>query len=247
MRVEEGNVNDAAIEDLGDEEHKEEANEPAHEPVDAVARAPPAEEDVVVVSSDEEEGAAGVQMCEASVEVKFEEDEQMDPAQYGDLANLAFLRGSEDTGDVDEISVINDPYHQQPDNRRRPRRKAGRNEVIHLDEAEEEDEDSDEAGSRRMNAGVASASVARAASDEYISNQSESSYGARARKCRKTRLDKYSRDGAWFPSRQQSVGDDEKEWYDTDSDLLTSKPGAISRMGKQDLDAHSEEENEFLE
>jgi hypothetical protein len=123
-----------------------------------------AEEDIVIISSDNEDSGSmssnQTKAGAAKVEVQVEENDEVDPAEYGDLVNLEFLRGSKDTDDT--MGVIDDPYHQQ--GRRTRLRNANSNELIHLD-SDGDDNNSDD-GDQRLNDGAA-AGVARAPSDKY--------------------------------------------------------------------------------
>lgn len=70
------------------------------------------EEGMVVISSDDEDAGSvssnQMKTAAAKVEVKVEEDDETDPSEYGDLANLDFPRGSENAR-----SILDDPYQQR--------------------------------------------------------------------------------------------------------------------------------------
>ena len=202
-------------EELGDVSHEAEAVEP----VWVVANA---EDDIVVVSDREDAGSMS--------------NDAMDPAQYGDLASLEFLRGSEDS----DVSVIDDPYH--PQDRRTRSRDTDRTEVVNMDSDDDEDDDKD--NDQRMNSPVVE-DVARAPNDKNIGDSSDDSYVGGHRKRQRTRMDKYSRDGRWYPAGRKPIReeDDEKEWYDTDSDLpSSSKPAARDSSGHVDTYDDSDDE-----
>jgi hypothetical protein len=209
-----------------------------------------AEEDIVVISSDDEDSGSvssnQMTAAAAKVEVKVEEDDEMDPREYGDLANLEFLLGSENAENT--RSVIDDPYHQQ--GRRARSRNANRNEVIRLDSDGDDnnDDDGSDDNGQTLNSGAA-AGVARAPSDEYMGDSSDDCLSDRPRKRRRTRLDKHSRDGRWYPGRKTSEKNEvsEKEWYDTDSDLpSSSKPAARDSSGLADANDESKDESSLL-
>jgi hypothetical protein len=69
-----------------------------------------AEEDIFIISSDDENSGSmnrnQTKAGAAKVEVQVEENDEVDPAEYGDLVNLEFLRGYEDTEDA--TGVIDD-------------------------------------------------------------------------------------------------------------------------------------------
>lgn len=235
---------------------------------------PQAEEDIVVISSSDDEHAgseSGKVTKISSSMVEAEEDAGVDPAQFGDLANLEFLRGSRDLDDV--RCVMDDPYH--PGDNRSRSRNGGRSEVANLDSGDDADHDDDEVPQRgipgqgatqariiqnrggaetvnlnsdgeggngqRMNHGVA-VGVARAPSDEYRGDSSDEGDLGHPRRRRRARLSKYSRDGRWYPGRKREE-DEEKEWYDTDSDLHNSKPAARDPPGYPDATAESDDES----
>ena len=87
-------------------------------------------------------------------------------------------------------------------------------------------------------------------SDEDSSDENDEGDGPprKRRRRHRTRLDKYSRDGRYYPgrSRGDEYQDDEKNWYDTDSDLPPSKPAATATANEEwrpDANAESEDED----
>ena len=319
-------LRDVAVEPLHEEEVIEQieevelddiAEEEEAVPIDLEPGAAINDDEIVVISSEGEDDDSslegkrnrGIQAVE-EVDVKVEDD-NVDPSQYGDVANLAFLRGSEDF--EDEADIVDDPYH--PDGGSRSR-KTRRTEPINVDSGNDDSSDGSDddyqqpktgiatgvarapsggvdddfaqgsdgprKAGRSMNdgnaAGVAQApsdemdddvpkgsdtdarkksrlkvdtgndvDVARAPSNEDTSDLSEDSGSSRARKRqRRTRLDKYSRDGRWYPGKykEKEDDDDEKKWYDTDSDLpsASSKPTAQDSEWRPDANAESDDE-----
>jgi len=240
-------VDDEEVEVLDELPEEEEADDEVEVAADAVNA-----EDAIVISSDEGEddesmngdSAKGSRRHAAEVEVKSEVDEDaVDPSQFGDVANLGFLRGSEDSEDI--MSAIDDPYHPVGSGRLR-------DDVLNMES--NDDEDGDENGHRKIAArakGVARASnnenmqdVVNLNSDnendadnagnglarvprkeEEEEDFSDGSGPPRKRRRRTTRLNKYSRDGRYYPGRKtgDEYDDDKRNWYDTDSDL-PSKP-----------------------
>lgn len=270
-------MDDEEVEVL-DEMPEEEADDE-----DAAAAVAANIDDAIVISSDEGEddesmsdGSTNVARRKTEqVKIKTEDndDDGLDPSQFGDVANLGFLRGSEDSEDV--LGVVDDPYH--------PASRSGRNDTVNMNsdsDDDDEDDDDDQGGNQKK----AMARVARAPSDEAMqdatngrrnavnlnSDEDDADNGGRGvaraprqeeeedltensdgpprkRRRRRTRLDKYSRDGRYYPGRKRGdeYDDDKKDWYDTDSDL-PSKPAAAKEGGEEwrpDANAESDDED----
>ena len=155
VRTEEVADGDEGVE-VYDELPEEDADEENAPGADAVNN-----DDAIVISSDEDEDAESIsgdstnraRRQGADVEVKTEFDDELDPSQFGDVANLGFLRASEDSEDV--MSIIANPYHPVD----------GRFDDDGLNMDSDDDDDDDDADGHLRN-GVALAGVARAPSDE---------------------------------------------------------------------------------
>jgi hypothetical protein len=96
--------------------------------------------------------------------------------------------------------------------------------------------------------GVARASRSRESDEDSVDEDSDGDGPPRKRRRRHgTRLDKYSRDGRYYPGRDRGneYHDDEMNWYDTDSDLPPpSKPAAaVNEEWRPDANAESEDED----
>jgi hypothetical protein len=238
------------------------------------------EDDAIVISSDEDDDNESISDNFTKfargkvdqVQVKTEEDDDdgmIDPSTFGDVANLGFLRGSEDADDA--MSIVDDPYHPATGTKRYG---SGGN-VLNMNSDGDEDtddrkvtafsrtrarapsdrvmQDGTEGASSQDDVnnggqGVARASRSIESDKDYFDENSDGDGPQRKRRRRhRTRLDKYARDGRYYPGRDRGneYQDDEMNWYDTDSDLPPpSKPAAaVNEEWRPDANAESEDED----
>lgn len=183
------------------------------------------ENHAIVISSDDENDEDGKKVAECFPDVAASDNldslvnDNMQPSQFGEVVqNLDFLRGRAGYNSMDESSVPNAAFvPAPPDDQSRvarhpsARRSAGSACGGSRDEAylgDQSDSGEGDAPGEGIPAGGNSA------------HENTGSVGSRRRKYR--RLDKYSRDGRWYPGQGKSMEDEKEDgqrWYDTDSDL----------------------------
>jgi hypothetical protein len=257
------------------EEGEAEDNDDEDEPVVNVAN----DEDAIVISSDEDEeeeslDGDAVKVARrrrvAEVEIKIEQDEDaVDPSQYGAVANLGFLRGSEDSDNA--LSIVDDPYH--PRHGRTTLSRSGVTDGTLNGDSNDEEEDAKDSADGKIGAAWAASDVdmqdrtAARGNDVVDLNSSNGNGVARAprkdhagdltedddddsgppfkRQRRTRRLDKYSRDGRYYPGRKSGdeYEDDKKDWYDTDSDLPSKAAAKNNSPWLPDANAESDDED----
>lgn len=177
--------------------------------------------EAVVISSDDENEADGKKIAEcfpemaASNNVEALLNDHMQPSQFGEVVqNLGFMMGSRaGYGSMDERSVPDTAFvPAAPADHPSSRRSEASFSVAPREEAYMGDQS--DLGSQED-----------APFKEAEKEEGEGSPSKRRRRYR--RLDKYSRDGRYFPGKLKSDDvDDEKKRYDTDSDLPSDEATA---------------------
>ncbi|CAB9500882.1 Uncharacterized ATP-dependent helicase MG140 [Seminavis robusta] len=207
-------------------DNAEPQQEEAHQPQDNVDEeiAPDAndgEAGVVVISSDDEneddERKPAACLPEAVTSENNEDamaNDQIDAAQFGQVVqNLDFLRGGQASGEPADDSSIREHVPFVNVAQRAPPRNRGRG------SSSKRNREEDYLGDQSSLEGV------EQVAPEETGDES-STVGKRMRPSYR-RLDKYSRDGRWYPGRkrEQKDEDGQQQWYDTDSDLAAGENG----------------------
>lgn len=210
------------------------------------------DQDIVTVSSDESVKDFKPAATQQNTFYDSDQDDEINASRFGEVVELDFLRQrpkkEESFGDSDEESdkcsgsdeaegfksavarlpddddsiTSNSESIKEYNNRSRKRRFKGKDELSHHDEVPVQVNmpactEGNDAGN----------GVARLPddSDSSYADSSQFSSLSKKRRYKYRKLDKYSRDGRWYPKKKSDDADDVEFQYDTDSDLSDQKQG----------------------
>jgi hypothetical protein len=179
--------------------------------------------DVVMISSDEEDTevtakkpAAVKAERVASESLEIVDNEEVDPSDFGQVVDMSFLRGASMSkdGDDDENNDFNLSVGSETEVERKNEEKNVARRPSHKSNELKDGKDKDEGDTFTLADRKAQSRVSK--------------------RRRYHRVDKYSRDGRWYPAQQhEGEQDDEHKWYDTDSDMSVHKEDALVKNNTQ--------------
>jgi AAA domain len=200
-----------------------------------------------VSSEDDRKPAARPDSIKSSFD--FDQDESIEASKFGEVVDLNFLlrrKSSDDDGSDESDQDVDDEDYIDADAERnvfgtsvvekRHRSAARFSKSSFENSAGLTDQ---KMKSQTSNSNESNPRKSRQLSNENLSDEEEDKSGiggeemeensansmTSSKRRKRRRLDKYSRDGRWYPGSAPKEGDHDDEWYDTDSDLAKEKPG----------------------
>ena len=175
------------------------------------------DQDVFTVSSDEsmEDSKPAAALTKPSID-SYKEDE-IDASRFGEVVDLDFLESNDDGSSSDNIIDIDDEHesHNRPNNFK----------TTGLEEKDNPSEDSAVPSQVNVDPNENLSGRARRHEDSDSSYDDLTAFSSLSKKRRYKyrKLDRYSRDGRWYPKKKAGDADDVELMYDTDSDLSNDR------------------------